>query len=184
MREIGCKRKFLSPKVFKNTSVNCSIQIINHLKSKKRKAKFLSTLNTNSLLILDKDEKFKDALVQADILTKHKIKNKQINFICGELFLSFRLYKKALFSLAYSIKLDPNFYMAYKLLGITEYSLGNFNKALKIYNAAKKLNNLEIVEAVATTQGINKNYYLVHKTSKNTLLKKAMNACDKALEIY
>ena len=90
-----------------------------------------------------KTKKFKDALVQADILTKHKIKNKQINFICGELFLSFRLYKKALFSLAYSIKLDPNFYMAYKLLGITEYSLGNFNKALKIYNAAKKLNNLD-----------------------------------------
>ena len=90
-----------------------------------------------------KTKKFKEALVQADILTKHKIKNKQINFICGELFLSFRLYKKALFSLAYSIKLDPNFYMAYKLLGITEYSLGNFNKALKIYNAAKKLNNLD-----------------------------------------
>ena len=98
---------------------------------------------TNDLIKNYKTKKFKDALVQADILTKHKIKNKQINFICGELFLSFRLYKKALFSLAYSIKLDPNFYMAYKLLGITEYSLGNFNKALKIYNAAKKLNNLD-----------------------------------------
>ena len=73
-----------------------------------------------------KTKKIKDALIQADILTKHKIKNKQINFICGELFLSFRLYKKALFSLAYSIKLDPNFYIAYKLLGITEDSLGNF----------------------------------------------------------
>ena len=90
-----------------------------------------------------KTKKFKDALVQADILTKHKIKNKQINFICGELFLSFRLYKKALFSLAYSIKLDPKFYAAYKLLGITEYSLGNFNKALKIYNVAKKLNTID-----------------------------------------
>lgn len=87
-----------------------------------------------------KTKKFKDALVQADILTKHKIKNKQINFICGELFLSFRLYKKALYSLAYSIKIDPNFYIAYKLLGITEYSCGNFNKALKIYNVAKKIN--------------------------------------------
>ena len=98
---------------------------------------------TDDLIKNYKTKKFKDALVQADILSKHKIKNKQINFICGELFLSFRLYKKALFSLAYSIKLDPNFYMAYKLLGITEYSLGNFNKALKIYNAAKKLNNLD-----------------------------------------
>ncbi len=96
---------------------------------------------TDDLIKNYKSKKFKDALVQADILTKHKIKNKQINFICGELFLYFRLYKKALFSLAYSIKLDPNFYVAYKLLGITEYSLGNFNKALKIYNAAKKLNN-------------------------------------------
>ena len=98
---------------------------------------------TDDLIKNYKTKKFKDALVQADILSKHKIKNKQINFICGELFLSFRLYKKALFSLAYSIKLDPNFYMAYKLLGITEYSLGNFNKALKIYNAAKKLNTLD-----------------------------------------
>ena len=98
---------------------------------------------TDDLIKNYKTKKFKDALFQADILSKHKIKNKQINFICGELFLSFRLYKKALFSLAYSIKLDPNFYMAYKLLGITEYSLGNFNKALKIYNAAKKLNNLD-----------------------------------------
>ena len=96
---------------------------------------------TNDLIKNYKTKKFKDALIQADILSKHKIKNKQINFICGELFLFFRLYKKALFSLAYSIKLDPDFYMAYKLLGITEYSLGNFNKALKIYNAAKKLNN-------------------------------------------
>ena len=98
---------------------------------------------TDDLVKNYKTKKFKDALVQADILAKYKIKNKQINFICGELFLSFRLYKKALFSLAYSIKLDPNFYMAYKLLGITEYSLGNFNKALKIYNAAKKLNTLD-----------------------------------------
>ena len=81
---------------------------------------------TDDLIKNYKTKKFKDALIQADILTKHKIKIKQINFICGELFLSFRLYKKALFSLAYSIKLDPNFYMAYKLLGITEYSLGNF----------------------------------------------------------
>tara|TARA_B100000965_G_scaffold406292_1_gene444445 strand:- start:1248 stop:2030 length:783 start_codon:yes stop_codon:yes gene_type:complete len=58
--------EYFLKKVFKNTSVNCSIQIINHLKSKKRKAKFLSTLNTNSLLILDKDEKFKDALASSN----------------------------------------------------------------------------------------------------------------------
>ena len=88
-----------------------------------------------------KSKNFKEALVHAESLSKLKIKNKEVNLICGELFLFFRLYKKALFSLALSIKLDPNFYIAYKLLAITEYSLGNFFKALKIFEIAKKLNN-------------------------------------------
>ncbi len=84
---------------------------------------------------------FKEALVQANKLSKFKIKNKEVNLICGELFLFYRLYKKALFSLAYSIKLDPNFYIAYKLLGIAEYSLGNFKKAIKIFETSKKFNS-------------------------------------------
>ena len=83
----------------------------------------------------------KEALVDANKLAKFKIKDKEINLVCGEVFLFFKLYKKALFSLAYSIKLDPNFYIAYKLLAIAEYSLGNFNKAIKIFEVAKKLNS-------------------------------------------
>ena len=88
-----------------------------------------------------KSKNFKEALVQANNLVKVKIKNKEVNLICGEIFLFFKLYKKALFPLAYSIKLDPNFFIAYKLLAITEYSLGNFNKALKIFETAKKINS-------------------------------------------
>ena len=37
---------------------------------------------------------FKEALVQANKLSKFKIKNKEVNLICGELFLFYRLYKK------------------------------------------------------------------------------------------
>ena len=98
-------------------------------------------IEIDGLLNNYKSKNFKEALVYANKLAKLKIKNKEINLICGELFLFYRLFKKALFSLAYSIKLDPNFYIAYKLLGITEYSLGNFTKAIKIFETSKKLNN-------------------------------------------
>ncbi len=84
---------------------------------------------------------FKEALVNADKIAKLKVKNKEVNLVCGELFLFYKLYKKALFSFAFAIKLDPNFYIAYKLLGITEYSLGNFSKALTIFETSKKINN-------------------------------------------
>ena len=49
-------------KVFKKTKSSCSDQIVNHLKNKKNKTKFLSTLNTNSLLVLKNDKKFREAL--------------------------------------------------------------------------------------------------------------------------
>ena len=98
-------------------------------------------IEIDGLLNNYKSKNFKEALVYANKLAKLKIKNKEINLVCGELFLFYRLFKKALFSLAYSIKLDPNFYIAYKLLGITEYSLGNFTKAIKIFETSKKLNN-------------------------------------------
>jgi len=56
------KLEYFLHKVFKRTANECSNKIIKHIKSKKKKAKFLSTLNTNSLLVLKNDDKFKEAL--------------------------------------------------------------------------------------------------------------------------
>ena len=84
---------------------------------------------------------FKEALKNANNLTNFKINNKEISLICGELFLHYKLYKKALFSFAYSIKLDPNFFLAYKYLAVGEYSIGNFQKSLKILEKAKSIND-------------------------------------------
>ena len=56
------KLEYFLHKVFKRTTNECGNQIIKHIKSKNKKAKFLSTLNTNSLLVLESDDKFKEAL--------------------------------------------------------------------------------------------------------------------------
>ena len=56
-------------------------------------------IEIDGLLNNYKSKNFKEALVYANKLAKLKIKNKEINLICGELFLFYRLFKKALFSL-------------------------------------------------------------------------------------
>ena len=95
----------------------------------------------NNLIKNYNSKNFKEALKNANNLTNIKVNNKEISLICGELFLHYKLYKKALFSFAYSIKLDPNFFLAYKYLAVGEYSIGNFQKSLKILEKAKSIND-------------------------------------------
>ena len=57
------KIEYFLHKVFKRTTNECSNQIIKHIKSKNKKIKFLSTLNTNSLLNLEIDDEFKNSLI-------------------------------------------------------------------------------------------------------------------------
>ena len=95
----------------------------------------------NNLIKNYNSKNFKEALKNANNLTNVKVNNKEISLICGELFLHYKLYKKALFSFAYSIKLDPNFFLAYKYLAVGEYSIGNFQKSLKILEKAKSIND-------------------------------------------
>ena len=56
------KLEYFLNKNFKKLAKNCCDQIVRHVKNKNRKIKFLSTINTNSLLILKNDDKFREAL--------------------------------------------------------------------------------------------------------------------------
>ena len=58
------KFKYILNKVFKKTTSNCGDQIFKHIKNNNKK--FLSTLNTNSLFLLRKDEKFNEALIASN----------------------------------------------------------------------------------------------------------------------
>tara|TARA_B100000686_G_C16731275_1_gene940840 strand:+ start:872 stop:1657 length:786 start_codon:yes stop_codon:yes gene_type:complete len=60
------KLEFFLYKIFKGTTNKCGNQIVKHIKSKNKKTKFLSTLNTNSLLLINNDEKFEDALIASN----------------------------------------------------------------------------------------------------------------------
>ena len=62
------KLEYLLHKTFKRTSNECSNQIIRHIKNKNKKIKFLSTINTNSLLVIQNDNTFKDALMNSNWL--------------------------------------------------------------------------------------------------------------------
>ena len=55
--------------------------------------KFNLNKEVDTLFKYYNSKNFKEALVQANKLTKFKIKNKEVNLICGELFLFYRLYK-------------------------------------------------------------------------------------------
>lgn len=60
------KLDYFIKKVFKKTVSNCGDEIIKHIKKKAKETKFLSTLNTNSLLVLEKDKKFKEAIIASN----------------------------------------------------------------------------------------------------------------------
>jgi N-acetylglucosaminyldiphosphoundecaprenol N-acetyl-beta-D-mannosaminyltransferase len=62
------KLEYLLHKTFKRTSNECSNQIIKHIKNKNKKIKFLSTINTNSLLVIQNDNTFKKALMYSNWL--------------------------------------------------------------------------------------------------------------------
>jgi len=59
------KLEYFLHKTFKKSAKKCSNQIIKHINSKNTKIKFLSTINTNSLLVIQDDEKFKEALIHS-----------------------------------------------------------------------------------------------------------------------
>ena len=59
------KLEYFLGKTFKRSVKKCSDQIVKHIKSKNKKIKFLSTINTNTLLVLENDDKFKEALVNS-----------------------------------------------------------------------------------------------------------------------
>ena len=62
------KLEYLLHKTFKRSSNECSNQIIKHIKNKNKKIKFLSTINTNSLLVIQNDNTFKKALMYSNWL--------------------------------------------------------------------------------------------------------------------
>ena len=60
------KLEYFLNKVFKKTTNDCSNQIIRHIKNNNKNKKFLSTLNTYSLLILKNDYQFRKALAKSN----------------------------------------------------------------------------------------------------------------------
>mgnify|MGYP006137918559 FL=1 len=53
-------------KIFKKSTSICGNEIIKHIYNKNKKTKFISTVNTNSLLLLNKDKIFKKALISSN----------------------------------------------------------------------------------------------------------------------
>ena len=60
------KLEYFLRKVFKKTTSECGDEIVKYIKKRGKEAKFLSTLNTNSLLVLDKDKVFKEAIIKSN----------------------------------------------------------------------------------------------------------------------
>tara|TARA_A100001015_G_scaffold297140_1_gene378277 strand:+ start:1321 stop:2100 length:780 start_codon:yes stop_codon:yes gene_type:complete len=60
------KLEYFLQKNFKKTTSECGDEIVKHIKHGKKKTKFFSTLNTNSLLILEKDKQFKKAIIASN----------------------------------------------------------------------------------------------------------------------
>lgn len=60
------KLEYFLRKVFKKTRSVCGDEIIKHITKKGKETKFLSTLNTNSLLVLNKDKIFKEAIIKSN----------------------------------------------------------------------------------------------------------------------
>ena len=59
------KLDHLLKRIFKKSTSICGNEIIKHIESKNKKTKFLSTVNTNTLLVLNKDKIFKEALISS-----------------------------------------------------------------------------------------------------------------------
>jgi len=59
------KLDHLLKRIFKKSTSTCGNEIIKHIKGKNKKTKFLSTVNTNTLLVLNKDKIFKEALISS-----------------------------------------------------------------------------------------------------------------------
>jgi len=60
------KLEYFLRKVFKKTTSECGDEIVKYIKKRGKEAKFLSTLNTYSLLVLDKDKVFKEAIIKSN----------------------------------------------------------------------------------------------------------------------
>jgi len=59
------KLDYFLKRIFKKNTSTCANEIIKHIKSKNKKTKFLSTVNTNTLLVLNNDKIFKEALISS-----------------------------------------------------------------------------------------------------------------------